>query len=177
MKPFDKVVFEIPFRRPDAQAIRSRIASIAFREGMKLPPNVIDQLVEGTHSDIRQIINMLSTFGVNKNTKTMSFDESKAMSKAWEKHVILKPWDIAGQLLGPQMFAPQSRKTLNDKIELYFNDHEFSYLMIQENYLKTNPAQSSGMYGKEKKLKDLELASLAAESISDGDLVDALIHG
>ncbi|RPA86218.1 DNA replication factor C, large subunit [Ascobolus immersus RN42] len=177
MKPFDKVVFELPFRRPDAQAIRSRIASIAFREGMKLPPNVIDQLVEGTHSDIRQIINMLSTFGVNKNTKTMSFDESKAMSKAWEKHVILKPWDIASQLLGPQLFAPQSRKTLNDKIELYFNDHEFSYLMIQENYLKTNPSLSSGLYGKEKKLKDLELASLAAESISDGDLVDALIHG
>jgi len=76
MRPFDGVTFELQFRRPDAQAIRARIASIAFREGLKLPANVIDSLVEGTGSDIRQIINMLSTFNVNK-TGTMSFDESK----------------------------------------------------------------------------------------------------
>jgi replication factor C subunit 1 len=75
------------------------------------------------------------------------------------------------------MFAPTSKKTLNDKIELYFNDHEFSYLMIQENYLKTNPAKAGVYKGKERNLKLLELVDNAAESISDGDLVDALIHG
>jgi replication factor C subunit 1 len=89
----------------------------------------------------------------------------------------LKPWDIAQKLLGNEMFAASSKKTLNDKIELYFNDHEFSYLMIQENYLKTNPARASTYSGKLKNLKLLELADNAAESISDGDLVDALIHG
>lgn len=75
MKPFDFVTMDLSFRRPDANAVRSRIASIAFREGLKLPPNVIDQLVEGTRSDIRQIINMLSTY---KTTATeMTFEESK----------------------------------------------------------------------------------------------------
>jgi len=77
MRPFDHVTFDMPFRRPDAQAIRSRIASIAYREGLKLPPNVIDQLVEGTGSDIRQIINMLSTFAVNRTD--MTFDQGKSM--------------------------------------------------------------------------------------------------
>lgn len=75
------------------------------------------------------------------------------------------------------MFNPNSKKTLNDKIELYFNDHEFSYLMVQENYLKTNPARANSFNGREKAYKLLELADSAAESISDGDLVDALIHG
>jgi replication factor C subunit 1 len=99
------------------------------------------------------------------------------MSKAWEKHIILKPWDIAGKLLAGQMFASHSKTTLNDKIELYFNDHEFSYLMIQENYLKPFPAIANEYSGKMRNLKALELADQAAESISDGDLVDAMIHG
>ncbi|KAI5791607.1 chromosome transmission fidelity factor [Peziza echinospora] len=175
MKPFDHVTFDMPFRRPDAQAIRSRIASIAYREGLKLPPNVIDQLVEGTGSDIRQIINMLSTFAVNRTD--MTFDQGKSMSKQWEKHVILKPWDIAQKLLGMSMFSPNANKSLNDKIELYFNDHEFSYLMIQENYLKSNPSRSSSFQGRQRNLENLKLFEAASASISDGDLVDAMIHG
>ena len=75
------------------------------------------------------------------------------------------------------MFAPSSTSTLNDKIELYFNDHEFSSLMLQENYLSTNPVLSNTLTGKDKNLKVLELTDKAAESISDGDLVDRMIHG
>jgi hypothetical protein len=98
-------------------------------------------------------------------------------AKAWEKHVIFKPWDIAQKLLGTEMFGTTSKKTLNDKMELYFNDHEFSYLMIQENYLKNRPDRASRYSGKEANLKALELADNAAMSISDGDLADAMIHG
>lgn len=99
-------------------------------------------------------------------------------AKSWEKHVVFKPWDIASKLLGYDMFGQNSNKTLNDKLELYFNDHEFSYLMIQENYLKLNPAGANGIQRpKEKILKTLELVDNAAQSISDGDLADALIHG
>ncbi|KAK6359404.1 hypothetical protein TWF696_000564 [Orbilia brochopaga] len=175
MKPFDHVTYDLQFRRPTAAEIRTRMMTICYREGLKLSPQAIDSLSEGSHSDIRQIINMLSTFGVSG--KEMSFDESKNMAAAWQKHVVLKPWDIAHQLLQGQMFAPTSKKTLNDKIELYFNDHEFSYLMIQDNYLKPNPQRLSSLQGAERRLKWLELADKAAESISDGDLVDAMIHG
>ncbi|KAF3933432.1 hypothetical protein ABW19_dt0210159 [Dactylella cylindrospora] len=175
MKPFDSVTYALQFRRPTATEIRTRMMTICFREGLKLSPQAIDSLSEGSHSDIRQIINMLSTFGVSG--KEMSFDESRDMAAAWQKHVVLKPWDIAGQLLQGQMFAPTSKKTLNDKIELYFNDHEFSYLMIQDNYLKPNPQRAGKYSGRERQLKVLELADKAAESISDGDLVDAMIHG
>jgi replication factor C subunit 1 len=99
------------------------------------------------------------------------------MSKSWEKHVILKPWDIVSKILGGGMFASSSKATLNDKIELYFNDHEFSSLMLQENYLGTHPILAQQYSGREKNLKMLELAENAASSISDGDLVDAMIHG
>ncbi|KAM0135137.1 hypothetical protein ACHAP3_005228 [Botrytis cinerea] len=176
MKPFDFVTFDMPFRRPTVDMVRSRIATICHREGMKLPVQVIDALIEGSNKDIRQIINMIST--VKLDQTAMNFDQGKEMSKAWEKHVVLKPWDITSQLLGGHMFSPASKSTLNDKIELYFNDHEFTPLMIQENYLNTKPQlASSSDTPKEHRLKVLQLVDQAAESISDGDLVDRMIHG
>lgn len=47
------------------------------REKMKIPPNVIDQLIAGSQSDIRQVLNMLSTWKLSSNT--MDFDEGKAL--------------------------------------------------------------------------------------------------
>lgn len=175
MKPFDYAVYDLPFRRPTVDNIRSRVMTIAYREGLRLPPNVVDALIEGSNADIRQIVNMISTIKLDQ--KTMDFDSGKEMSKAWEKHVILKPWDIVGKILGGGMFAESSKATLNDKSELYFNDHEMSHLMLQENYLGTNPIAASKYSGKEKNLKWLELVDRAAESMSDGDMVDRMIHG
>ena len=175
MKPFDFVTFDIQFKRPTVEQVRSRIATICLREGLKLPMPVIDALIEGSNKDIRQIINMISTAMLDQ--EAMDFDGGKAMSKAWEKHVVLKPWDICHKLLGGGMFHPNSKASLNDKIELYFNDHEMSFLMIQENYLSTKPMLANGLSGREQALKALQLADQAAESISDGDLVDRMIHG
>jgi replication factor C subunit 1 len=175
MKPFDFVTFDLPFRRPTVDQVRSRIMTIAFREGLKMPAPVVNALIEGSHSDIRQVVNMISTAKLDQ--AAMDFDSGKQMSKNWEKHVILKPWDITQKILGGGMFAASSKATLNEKIELYFNDHEFSPLMLQENYLGTSPMQSLSYSGKEKNLRNLELVSQAADSISDGDLVDRMIHG
>ncbi|KAK4152747.1 replication factor RFC1 C terminal domain-containing protein [Chaetomidium leptoderma] len=177
MKPFDFVAFDIKFQRPTVDQIRSRIMTICHREGLKMPPQVVNALIEGSGKDIRQIINMLSTAKLDQTT--IDYDQSKAMTKAWEKHVVLKPWDICHKMIGGGLFSPASKATLNDKIELYFHDHEFSYLMIQENYLRSKPAAlgGSGHNDRLQNLKYLELVDQAAESISDGDLVDRMIHG
>lgn len=177
MKPFDYVTFDVKFQRPTVDQVRSRIMTICHREGLKLSPQVINALIEGCNKDIRQIINMLATIKLDQSS--MDFDQTKSMTKAWEKHVILKPWDICQKMLGGGLFAPASTATLNDKIELYFNDHAFSFLMIQENYLKCRPAllNGRGYTPREARVKALELMDNAAESISDGDLVDQMIHG
>ena len=175
MKPLVSVTAEFKFIRPTTDMIRGRIATILYREGMKLPTSIVNALIEGCSGDIRQIINMIST--VKLDNKDLDFSDSKALTKAWEKHVILKPWDIVNKILRPQMFSASSTATLIDKTELYFNDHEMSYLMLQENYLKTNPTLAGGHSGREKDMKLLELVDNAASSISDGDLVDRMIHG
>ena len=177
MKPFDHVVFDLPFRKPTTDQVRGRIMTILFREGMSktMPTSVVNALIEGSNADIRRIINMLSTAKLDE--EAMDFDSSKKMSNAWEKNIVLKPWDLTFKILGPQIWAASTKATLNDKADLYFNDHEFSYLMLQENYLHATPILASEYQEKKRTLETLDLFDKAASSISDGDLVDAMIHG
>lgn len=176
LKPLDRTTFDLKFSKPTKEQVRSRIMSIAFREGLSIKPQAIDQLVDGTGSDIRQIINLLSTYRLTTNS--MDQDQGRAGAKNAEKHVILKPWDIVGKLLNGAMYHERSKVTLNEKIELYFNDHDMSYLMVQENYLNTTPDAARSAGGpKQQALKRLQLASKAASGISDGDLVESMIRG
>lgn len=55
--------------------IRSRIKTIAFKEKLDIPMQAVDALVEGTRADIRQIVNMLSTY--KTTSASMSFDQSR----------------------------------------------------------------------------------------------------
>lgn len=89
----------------------------------------------------------------------------------------MSPFDITLKILGPSLFAGNSRETLSDKMDLYFQDHSFMPMFIQENYLKTTPSRLRNLDGPERDLKMLELMDKAASSISDGDLVDGMIHG
>lgn len=90
------------------------------------------------------------------------------------------------------MFSAVEKRPLNDKMELYFQDHSFVPLFMQvgvcylkllfanaaqENYLKGHPAQLKNHAGPELAMKHLQLMDKAASSISDGDLVDRMIHG
>ena len=45
------------------------------REKLDIPANVVDQLVNGTQSDIRQVLNMLSTWKLSHDT--IDFDQGK----------------------------------------------------------------------------------------------------
>ena len=54
--------------------------TICFRERLKIPSEVVEQLVQAAQSDIRLIINMLSTWSLSK--KTMDFDEGKEFGAA-----------------------------------------------------------------------------------------------
>ncbi|KAF7331659.1 Replication factor C subunit 1 [Mycena kentingensis (nom. inval.)] len=175
LKPLQGTTFNMPFSRPQANQIRSRLMSIMFKEKMSIPANVLDQLVAGAQSDIRQVLNMLSTWRLS-NTK-MTFDEGKELAAMNEKYTIMSPFDITSKVLGPYMFSATARETLGEKMEMYFQDHSFVPLFIQENYLKTEPARLRNYAGPPKQLKQLELMERAAASISDGDLVDAMIHG
>ncbi|GAA5961484.1 hypothetical protein JCM3765_003600 [Sporobolomyces pararoseus] len=175
MKPLLNTTFQMSFKRPAANEIRSRIMSIAFKEGIKLDGKSVDQLVQGSQSDIRQIVNMLATYKLG--AKALDYDQSKKLSKMNEKNALQTPWTLYSKLFGPQSGSQVSGMSLNDKLEIYFQDHQMMPLFVQENYAKGRFSSSSSYSGQELQLKNLELLSKAADSISDGDLVDSMIHG
>ncbi len=175
MRPFEHTTYNLGFRKPDAAAVKSRMLSIAFKEKLKIPGEVMAQLIEAAQSDIRSVINMLSTWKLSKST--MDFDESKALGAENSKPGLHTPFTLYSELSSPYMFSATSRKTLNDKADLYFQDHSFVPLMVAENYVKARPVLASRESGPRQQLKHLELLRKASESISDGDLVDRMIHG
>lgn len=164
MRTFDRTTYDLPFRRPSEIEVRSRLMTIAFREKVKLDPSVIGQMVQATSNDIRQMINLLST--VSKTQKQIGADTMKEVKDSWQKQVVLKPFDIAARLLNLGIWS-DPRLSLNDKLNLYFNDFDFSPLMIQENYLITNPRLPG---------KQIDLVAQAAEDISISDTVNSLIR-
>ncbi|KAA1072447.1 hypothetical protein PGT21_034457 [Puccinia graminis f. sp. tritici] len=181
MKPLKATALSLVFRRPNVNMIRSRMMSIAFKEGMKIPPNAIDQLVAGSQSDIRQIINMLSTWKIGNSeqgpSKTMDFDQARQLTSENEKDAIMSPWALMSKIFAPQTWSQMSSMTFIDKCNLYFHDHDMLPLLVQDGYVKHDYGQARTYAGQEKAAKKMELLSLAADSIADGDLVDRMIHG
>lgn len=68
---------DLKFRRPTAQQVEVRLMQIARNEKLHLEPNSVAQLVASTSGDIRQIINLLSTYRLGADT--LSFDDSKKL--------------------------------------------------------------------------------------------------
>ncbi|VEU23037.1 DEKNAAC104093 [Brettanomyces naardenensis] len=174
MRAFDRVCFDMTWRRPTAREMRSRLMTIAHREGLKLDPNVIDELVTATHNDIRQIINIMST--VSLTQKTLDFDNSDQIQQSWKKEVALKPFDVVGRLLGSGSYGDNPMYNLNEKLNLYFNDIDLVPLMIHENYRTTQPNAAFKYPSNQQNLAQLQQLSLAADSISESDLVNQNIR-
>ncbi|CAG8611776.1 9572_t:CDS:10, partial [Paraglomus occultum] len=180
VKTLATICLDLKFQRPRVESVRSRILTIACRENVKIPPNVIDQLTSSARSDIRQVLNMLSTYFLS--AKNIDYDQGKALSKSSEKNFVMNPWDVTAKLFSKLTWSQSSNLTMSDKLELYFNDYDIIPLMVHENYLKHSPARAQRLAQEAKsntamKVYAMDFFSKAADSISDGDLLDRMIRG
>lgn len=163
---------DLRLRRPDARQIVPRLRAIAEREGLTIAPNAIEELVTSTHSDIRQLLTLLSTFKLTHSG--LSYDASKALTIGSAKDLEQGPFDATGNLLG----GTWSRLSLGQKIDQYFIDGSLVPLMIHENYLKcraSTPREIVGQPGVKQTYMDL--AAAAADSLSLSDHVESMIRG
>ncbi|KAI8593968.1 replication factor RFC1 C terminal domain-containing protein [Geranomyces variabilis] len=163
------------FRRPTAVTVEARMRAIAAAEGLELKANVVEQLVISTQADIRQILNLLSTYRLRD--RVMSFDQSQRLSRAAEKDGTISSFDATAQLFGYNYM----KMSLADKMQLYFNDYSIMSLFVQEQYVRMKPAiaeQIGGPRGpKFVEYETLTCMANAADSISLGDLVDNSLRG
>ena len=91
------------------------------------------------------------------------------------KNVEISFFDATAKLLNYRAF--ESGQTMDDLLENYFVDFSLMPLMIQENYLKLTPVRAQRHPHEDKTSMELQYLMRAADSISDGDLCSAMIHG
>ncbi|KAJ3025319.1 UNVERIFIED_CONTAM: hypothetical protein HDU68_007254 [Siphonaria sp. JEL0065] len=170
--------FDMRFMRPRTAELEKTIKNIAMKEGLDIKQNAMDTLVKSTQSDIRQILNMLSTYSLSSSE--LSFDQSRTLSKSSEKNMTMSPWDVTGTLLNRGSFRDAS---FADKLELYFSDFSLIPLMIQvefvvgENYIKMDPSLAHENGGSTKTGRDMETMnclSQAADAIAYGDIISSV---
>ncbi|KAB5518487.1 hypothetical protein PHYPO_G00166560 [Pangasianodon hypophthalmus] len=159
--------FDLRFQRPRVEQIKGAMMSIAFKEGLKIPPPALNEVILASNQDIRQVLHNLSMWSATD--KVMTYDQAKADANKAKKDMKMGPFDVCRKvfLSGEET----AHMTLIDKSDLFFHDYSLAPLFVQENYVHVRPAAAGG------NLKNhLVLLSKTADSICDGDLVDRQIR-
>ncbi|XP_064079076.1 replication factor C subunit 1-like [Macrobrachium nipponense] len=158
--------FDLRFNKPRIEQIRGPMMSVCFREGVKIKPDALDQIIMGANQDVRQILHHLSVWSANR--ETLAADAMKVEAEKAKKDLKLGPWDVC-----KKVFTESDHKNMSiyDKSDLFFHDYSIAPLFVQENYPKCVPhsAQSN-------RRKTLEQLSKTAASIADGDLCEKAIR-
>uniref|UniRef100_A0A671E1B0 Replication factor C subunit 1 n=1 Tax=Rhinolophus ferrumequinum TaxID=59479 RepID=A0A671E1B0_RHIFE len=159
--------FDLRFQRPRVEQIKGAMLSIAFKEGLKIPPPAMNEIILGANQDIRQVLHNLSMWCAR--SKALTYDQAKADSHRAKKDIKLGPFDVARKVFVAG--EETAHMSLVDKSDLFFHDYSIAPLFVQENYLHVKPVAAGGDMK-----KHLMLLSRAADSICDGDLVDRQIR-
>ncbi|NWX23277.1 RFC1 factor, partial [Aegotheles bennettii] len=159
--------FDLRFQRPRLEQIKGAMMSIAFKEGLKIPPPAMQEIILAANQDIRQVLHNLNMWCAKD--KSLTYDEAKADASRAKKDIRLGPFDVVRKVFATGEEA--SRMSLIDKSDLFFHDYSLAPLFVQENYVHVKPAAAGGNLK-----KHLVLLSRAADSICDGDIVDKQIR-
>uniref|UniRef100_A0A8C3CPQ4 Replication factor C subunit 1 n=1 Tax=Cairina moschata TaxID=8855 RepID=A0A8C3CPQ4_CAIMO len=159
--------FDLRFQRPRLEQIKGAMMSIAFKEGLKIPPPAMHEIILAANQDIRQVLHNLNMWCAKD--KSLTYDEAKTDASRAKKDIKLGPFDVVRKVFAAGEEA--SRMSLIDKSDLFFHDYSLAPLFVQENYVHVKPAAAGGDLK-----KHLMLLSRAADSICDGDLVDRQIR-
>ncbi|XP_028157701.1 replication factor C subunit 1 isoform X2 [Ostrinia furnacalis] len=162
MRSLVNYCYDLRFTRPRVDQIKSAMMSICFKEGLKIPPDALSQLIVAANQDVRQTLHLLSMWAADPDADP---DKLRKDATSVRKDVKLGPWEAIRKV-----FSAEDHKTMsiNDKSDLFFYDYSLAPLFVYENYLQVAPHCP--------KNEILDRVSRAADSISLGDLVDARIR-
>uniref|UniRef100_A0A8C5LQE5 Replication factor C subunit 1 n=1 Tax=Leptobrachium leishanense TaxID=445787 RepID=A0A8C5LQE5_9ANUR len=159
--------YDLRFQRPRVEQIKGAMMTVAFKEGLKIPPPAMNEIILGANQDIRQVLHNLSMWSASN--KSLTYDEAKSNANSARKDIKMGPFDVVRKVFG--CGEETAHMTLIDKSDLFFHDYSLAPLFVQENYIHMKPTAASG-----NNKRHLLLLSKTADSICDGDLVDRVIR-
>ncbi|XP_068241805.1 replication factor C subunit 1 [Palaemon carinicauda] len=158
--------FDLRFNKPRIEQIRGPMMSVCFREGIKIKPDALDQIIIGANQDVRQILHHLSVWSANQ--KTLAVDEMKIEAEKAKKDFKMGPWDVCKKVFTE---SEHKKMSIYDKSDLFFHDYSIAPLFVQENYPKCVPHSAQG-----NRQKTLEQLAKTSASIADGDLCERAVR-
>ncbi|XP_054713942.1 replication factor C subunit 1-like isoform X2 [Uloborus diversus] len=158
--------FDLRFQKPRVEQIKAAMMSIAFKEGIKVPPNALQDVIVASNQDVRQVLHNMSMWSAK--SKGLSLEQTKQDIGRGTKHIKMGPFDVLRDVFS---IGNNPKATIMDKSDLFFHDYSIAPLFVQENYLYVMPKAAEG-----DKKKHLNLLSQAADSICIGDVIDRQIR-
>jgi len=168
LKTLANYCYDLKFVHPDKRTISIRLAEICKKENISCELNALDYICEICGNDIRQIMNFIELWA--RTHKTIKFSDLTGSGQKMEgkdEVVMLTNFDAAKELLN----SKSKSLPFHNLLDLYFIDYDLIPLLIQENYLSTFPSQNY-----KSKEDELESISLAADCISESDVLDKKIR-
>jgi len=161
--------FDLRFARPRVEQIKAAMMSVCFKEKVPIKPDALTELIVGCGQDVRQVLHHLSMIRASDSGDKMDAATAKKEADISKKtSVKVGPWDVCKKVFNGE---DHKKMSLYDKSDLYFHDYNMAGLFVQENYLSATPQAARG-----NKRKTMELVSKAADSISEGDLVEKRVR-
>ncbi|XP_063394137.1 replication factor C subunit 1 [Cydia fagiglandana] len=164
MRSLVNYCYDLRFNRPRVDQIKAAMMSVCCKEGIKVPGEALSQLIVAANQDVRQTLNLLSMWAVDRDRADA--DRLARDASQTKKDIKLGPWEAIRKVFSAEEHKSMS---IHDKSDLFFYDYSLAPLFVQENYLQVAPHCP--------KHEVLERLSRAADSISVGDLVEARIRG
>ena len=153
--------YDLKFIKPNKLQLTRKMCELLKAEGLTIEPNAVEQLVEASGNDIRQVLTALEMWARNSNN--MSYMRAKQSLRTMTKDSVsmLSNFDAATKLFNHREMSKLQHK---EKIDLAFVDYELIPLLVYENYISATP---------EGKLREM---AEAAEAISLGDCLSTSIR-
>lgn len=147
------------FKRPEVYEIRSVVSNIAANENLNIDPSTMDQLIESTNRDIRQVVNFLSLF-----------KQTNAKQNFTIKTTRLNPFEATKK-------AFTTGSSMNDRTDCFFSDYNIIPLFIFENYLKQDCTKNLARKSYKSQIAyNARVTAKATTSICVGDLIEKQIR-
>ncbi|XP_069105828.1 replication factor C subunit 1-like [Argopecten irradians] len=146
MRTLSNYCFDLRFQRPRVEQIKAAMMSIAFKEGLKIPPPAFNEIILAANHDVRQVIHNMSMW--TAADKSLTYEQAKADSNRARKDM--------------KMVTCHKPYTCVRVCCYYFI--VLDAIVLSCTFCRGNTA------------RHLSLLARTAHSITDGDLVDKAIR-
>ncbi|CAM6007169.1 unnamed protein product [Sphagnum balticum] len=157
----------LPFRKPTKQQMAKRLQQIAKSEGLQFADLALEELADQVKGDMRMALNQMQYMSLRSPIVNYADMRTRLMMSAKDED--MSPFSAVDKLLGYE----GGRLRMDDRMDAAMSDMDLVPLLIQENYLNYRPSAAGR---DDNGVERMDLATRAATSIADGDVVNVQIR-